>query len=488
MLGQEGPDVWTSIDAVTWTQQQAPNILPMLSAQWYSVTWSSSLSLFLVVGYDSTEGQLMVYSSPDGITWTRRETVTPISTTTNITIGFGAGTEPASKEIIAIGTRAGVLSPGYASIAIGRSSGKSQASYAVSIGLNSGVNLRSRGIAIGYYAAGFVSNGPDSIAIGSNAVGNALISTGTYAIAIGGSAGYWGQKDYAIAIGYKAYSSSILAQPTKSIILNASGDNLAGVEGGFVVSPVRQITATLINSVLSYNAINSEIGYVDNIKITGSIDASSFLQNGVPFTGGGGSVYSNTNVASFLGTGPNITATNVVVLGSLQVFGTFTSISTSSLSVSTSTITIASNATNSSQANGAGINIAGANATMTYASTSDSWVFNKSISTPGTLTAGGVVFTTATFTNLVITGTVSASDYLYTGVGPVNIVSNNDLNFQATGWITFNSVPKLPNYSRTDLLAYPNPPKGGIAFNTSTSMPVYYDGTNWKYIYNNTAI
>jgi hypothetical protein len=486
---QEGPDVWTSIDAVTWTQQQQiPNILSMLSAQWYSVTWSSSLSLFLVVGYDSTEGEAMVYSSPDGITWTRRETVTPVSTTSNITIGFGAGTEPASKETIAIGTRAGVLSPGYASIAIGRSSGKSQASYAVSIGFNSGVNLRNRGIAIGYYAAGFIGNGPDSIAIGSNAVGFAQISTGTYAIAIGGSAGYWGQKDYAIAIGYKAYSSSALPQPTKSILLNASGNNLSGIESGFVVNPVRQTTSSLVNAVLTWDSITSEIAYVDNIKVTGSIDASSFLQNGVPFTGGGGSVYSNTNVASFLGTGPNITATNVVVLGSLQVFGTFTSITTSSLSVSTSTITIASNATNSSQANGAGINIAGANATMTYASTSDSWLFNKSISTPGTITAGGVVFTTATFTNLVITGTVSASDYLYTGVGPVNIVSNNDLNFQATGWITFNSVPKLPNYSRADLLAYPNPPKGGLAFNTSTSLPVYYNGSTWTYIYNNLMI
>jgi hypothetical protein len=486
---QDGPDVWTSIDAVTWTQQQIPNILSMLSAQWYSVTWSSSLSLFMVVGWDSTEGESMVYSSPDGITWTRRETVTPVSTTSNISLGLMAGTEPSNKDTIAIGTRAGVLGVGLGSIAIGRSTGKSQGLYAVSIGYNSGVNLQNRGIAIGYYAAGAqTGGGPDSISIGSLAVGNAQTSTGTYAIAIGGSAGYWGQKDYAIAIGYKAASSSVLAQPARSIILNASGSNLAGIESGFVVNPVRQNTGSLVNSVLTWDSITSEIAYVDNIKLTGSVDAASFLQNGVPFTGGGGSVYSNTNVASFLGTGPNITATNIVVLGSLQVFGTFTSVSTSSLSVSTSTITIASGAVNSSQANGAGINIAGANATMTYASTSDSWLFNKSISTPGTLTAGGVVFTTATFTNLVITGTVSASDYLYTGVGPVNIVSNNDLNFQATGWITFNSVPKLPNLSRTDLLAYPNPPKGGIAFNTSTSMPVYYDGTNWKYIYNNTAI
>ena len=486
---QEGPDVWTSVDAITWSQQQIPNILSMLSAQWYSVTWSSSLSLFLVVGYDSTEGQAMVYSSPDGITWTRKETVTPVSTTTNITIGFGAGTEPINKDTIAIGTRAGVAGVGLGSIAIGRGTGKSQSYYTLSIGYNSGANLQARGIAVGYYATPS-GNGQDSIAVGSYAIGNPAITTGTNTIAIGSYAAYWGQNSYSIAIGYKAgYSpSTFVTQPTKSIVLNASGDKLAGVDSGFVVNPIRQTTSSLINAVLTWNSINSEIAYVDNIKLTGSIDAGSFLQNGVPFTGGGGSVYSNTNVASFLGTGPNITATNIVVLGNLQVLGTFTSLSTSSLSISTLTVTLASGAVNGSQANGAGINVAGANATMTYVNTSDSWVFNKSISTPGTLTAGGVVFTTATFTNLVITGTVSASDYLYTGVGPVNIVSNNDLNFQATGWITFNSVPKLPNYSRTELLAYSNPPKGGLAFNTSTSMPVYYNGSTWTYIYNNLMI
>jgi len=78
-----------------------------------------------------------------------------------------------------------------------------------------------------------------------------------------------------------------------------------------------------------------------------------------------------------LGTGSNVTFNDLVVSGNLTVNGSTTTLNTSTLTVDDLNITVADGAASASAANGAGITVAGANATLTYASSGDQWVFNK---------------------------------------------------------------------------------------------------------------
>ena len=114
--------------------------------------------------------------------------------------------------------------------------------------------------------------------------------------------------------------------------------------------------------------------------------------------------------------------------------------------------------------------------------------------TAGNITAGNIQVTgtlnyaNVNYDNVTIAGNIIAENYIYSGTGPVTITSNNDLNLEATGWITLSSAPKLPTYTRPQLVSYTNPPTGGIAFYSNVGVPVYYDGSNWKFFSNNTAI
>ena len=69
----------------------------------------------------------------------------------------------------------------------------------------------------------------------------------------------------------------------------------------------------------------------------------------------------------------------VVIAGNLQVDGTTTTINSTTLTVDDKNIVLASGAANATAADGAGITIDGADATMTYNSTSDRFVFDKHV-------------------------------------------------------------------------------------------------------------
>lgn len=113
----------------------------------------------------------------------------------------------------------------------------------------------------------------------------------------------------------------------------------------------------------------------------------------------------------------------------------------------------------------------------------------NSITLTGSLSVtGNVTYGNVSYGNLTVAGNITAQNYVYGGTGPVTISSANDLIFSANGWITFSSVPKLPSYTRPQLTSYVNAPTGGIAFYSNVGVPVYYDGTNWKFFSNNTAI
>ena len=99
-------------------------------------------------------------------------------------------------------------------------------------------------------------------------------------------------------------------------------------------------------------------------------------------------------------------AGDATIDGNLTVNGTTTTINSTQLDVDDLNITIASGAADSTAANGAGITVDGANATLTYSSTGDKWVFNKDLEANGQ-----VISTIATGTApLSVTSTTKVSN------------------------------------------------------------------------------
>ena len=76
---------------------------------------------------------------------------------------------------------------------------------------------------------------------------------------------------------------------------------------------------------------------------------------------------------------------SLTVPGDLNITGDINSVSVTDLDVTDKTITIAKGSANASAANGAGIVVDGASASITYNNNSDSFVFNKPLTTNGVL-------------------------------------------------------------------------------------------------------
>jgi hypothetical protein len=168
-----------------------------------------------------------------------------VAGTTSVAIGNNASRDGQGTEAVAIGYLAGAAIQGSYAIAIGSTSGQGQGAQAIAIGRNAATG----------------GQGPNSIAIGSTAGGN------------------MGQ--YSIAIGLQAGSSAA----NSSIILNASGSPLTGVNSGLYINPVRNDSGNVTYGVY-YNTTTKELTYA---------------------TGSGGSTYSNTNVAAYLSSGTDAT-------------------------------------------------------------------------------------------------------------------------------------------------------------------------------------
>jgi hypothetical protein len=104
---------------------------------------------------------------------------------------------------------------------------------------------------------------------------------------------------------------------------------------------------------------------------------------------------------------------------------------------------------------------------------------------------GGSLPSDPTF-NTVTANTVFTANLEFTGTGPVEIGSGNDINLNTVGQVTFSNVVSLPSKTRAQL----NPligsiAVGSIAFCSDASggaCPVWYNGTEWLKIADNGAI
>ena len=165
------------------------------------------------------------------------------------------------------------------------------------------------------------------------------------------------------------------------------------------------------------------------------------------------------------------TFTGAVTIPDLTVTGTTTTINTATLDVADKNITIADGAADAAAADGAGITVEGANATLTYASASDNWNFNK-----------GLDITT----ELSQIATISEQVHIDTGTGGTttldmktgkaviyftnNQASNAQVNFRGDGSTTLDSLLGVGD-SVTAALIYT---QGGTAYYVNQ---IQVDGT-----------
>jgi hypothetical protein len=163
----------------------------------------------------------------------------------DIIIGYNAGVNSSGQQSVAIGYASGQTSQGVDAVAIGAGTAElSQGNQAVAIGGSAGATNQGVGaVAVGYLA-GTSAQGNNAVAIGTETGAH-----GTNSIAIGSRAGSGG--------------SSVGGQANNTIILNATGDYVTGVEAqtdSFYVAPVRNDVGNVTNS-LYYNTDTFEISY-----------------------------------------------------------------------------------------------------------------------------------------------------------------------------------------------------------------------------------
>jgi hypothetical protein len=171
-------------------------------------------------------------------------------------------------------------------------------------------------------------------------------------------------------------------------------------------------------------------------------------------------------IGQAVGTTDNVTFNDVTVSGDLTVNGTLTAINSVDLTVTDKNIKIADGAADAAAANGAGITVDGANATITYASATDSWNFNKDVSVSGGLSLTGSLSAPTFIGDLTgdVTGTVSDISNHTTDALAEGSTNQYFTNSRAAGAISLTS-------DKTNVLSY-NSATGAFTFalaNVSTS-------------------
>ena len=149
-----------------------------------------------------------------------------------------------------------------------------------------------------------------------------------------------------------------------------------------------------------------------------------------------GSGYASLANPTFTGT---MNADNLTMSGNLTVNGTQTVLNTATLTVDDLNITVADGAADAAAANGAGLTVDGASATLTYASATDNWNFNKGLDVNGVSELDGIFETVGIGTTTTGTQNFSAKT-----VGVIyitaNATTNRTINFRGDGSTTLDSM------------------------------------------------
>ena len=180
---------------------------------------------------------------------------------------------------------------------------------------------------------------------------------------------------------------------TGSIALGTDTLTISGGTG--VTSSYNNATKTLSLSIGQDVSTTSNVTF-NNVSVNGSLNSDDITA-------------ANISVAG-----------NATITGNLTVQGTTTTINSTTVSVSDLNITVAKDATTAVAADGAGLTVNGptVSPTILYASTDDSWNFNKKVNAPSGITAnvtGSLVGNADTATKLATARTISITgDIAYT--------------------------------------------------------------------------
>ena len=265
-------------------------------------------------------------------------------------------------------------------------------------GLNSGISFAVGGSDLGNVKAAFTHFGQiifantasvDQYSGALQVLGGVGIAGNLHAVAINGT-----------PIGNTVPSTGAFTSLTVNgaAFTNVSSGN-AVITGGYI-NNLANLTATdailTTGVVTNFSTANAVVtgGYITglaNLATTGvttsggnlvaaATTTSTSTTTGALVVIGGAGIGGNVNIGE-----------DLFVTGNLTVQGTSTTLNTSTLDVEDKNITIAKGAVNSAAADGAGLTVDGANATFTYASTGDQFVFNKTVKAP-TLNATANVY------------------------------------------------------------------------------------------------
>jgi hypothetical protein len=161
---------------------------------------------------------------------------------------------------------------------------------------------------------------------------------------------------------------------TANILL--TGGSITGVSGSaatFVVTDLSSGNAVISGGYITgvSNIATTGVATVSGNLVAASSQSSTSTTTGALIVVGGAGIGGNVNVGE-----------DLFVTGNLTVQGTTTTLNTNVLDVEDKNITIAKGAVNAAAADQGGITLEGANATILYASTGDSWNFNKQVIAP----------------------------------------------------------------------------------------------------------
>jgi hypothetical protein len=152
--------------------------------------------------------------------------------------------------------------------------------------------------------------------------------------------------------------------------------------------------ANVANTVLSisnFTTANLAEGtnlYYTNARVISAVTPYLTTSNVVEGTN---LYFTNARVLANLATS-DVSVNNLTVAGDLTVQGNTVTLNTATVIVEDKNILLANGAPNAAAADGAGISIAGANANITYASTGDKFVINKSLDVTGQINTTGNIY------------------------------------------------------------------------------------------------
>jgi len=161
---------------------------------------------------------------------------------------------------------------------------------------------------------------------------------------------------------------------------------------GQAVGTTDEVTFAKVTSPVTGNVtgnVSGNAGTATKLATARNINGVAFdgSTNVIVHTAGTGVSISGTEIAigQDVSTTSDVTFGDVTVSGDLTVNGTMTAVNSTTVTIADKNLTLASGAASAAVADGAGITVAGANATINYASGTDTWDFNKSVKVTGGL-------------------------------------------------------------------------------------------------------